>query len=113
MLICSGINAAYVDGTCDKNYRRSVISSYKNGKVQILCNFGVLTTGFDAPNTDVVVLARPTISSVLYSQMIGRAMRGPKMGGKERTHIIDIRDNFQIHGRPLDLFERFRNLWQK
>ena len=79
----------------------------------MLCNFGVLTTGFDAPNTDAVLLARPTLSPVLYSQMVGRAMRGPAMGGNAETTIIDIRDNFSMFGRPLELFERFRELWRQ
>ena len=53
----------------------ALISKYKN-EYQIMCNYGVLATGFDAPKEDVVCIGRPTSSSVLYSQMIGRGLRG-------------------------------------
>lgn len=54
---------------------------------KILCNYGILTTGFDAPETSAVLIARPTNSLVLYSQMVGRGLRGPKSGG---THVCDV-----------------------
>ena len=113
LLLTCGVKAAHVDGGTDRNYRRAAIESFRRGEISVLCNFGVLTTGFDAPNTDAVLLARPTLSPVLYSQMVGRAMRGPAMGGKAETTIIDIRDNFLMFGRPLELFERFRELWRQ
>jgi DNA repair protein RadD len=113
LLLTCGVKAAHVDGGTDRNYRRAAIESFRRGEISVLCNFGVLTTGFDAPNTDAVLLARPTLSPVLYSQMVGRAMRGPAMGGKAETTIIDIRDNFLMFGRPLELFESFRELWRQ
>jgi DNA repair protein RadD len=59
---------------------------------RVLCNFGVLTTGFDAPKTSAALIARPTLSLVLYSQMIGRAMRGPKAGGNHEAEIVTVVD---------------------
>ncbi|MCA3060344.1 MAG: DEAD/DEAH box helicase [Rhodocyclaceae bacterium] len=59
---------------------------------RVLCNFGVLTTGFDAPRTSAALVARPTLSLVLYSQMIGRAMRGPKAGGNSQAEIVTVVD---------------------
>lgn len=111
LLLTCGVKASHVDGASDPNYRRATVEGFRRGQINVLCNFGVLTTGFDAPNIDAVILARPTLSPVLYSQMVGRAMRGPAMGGKASTTIIDIRDNFHMFGRPLDLFERFRSFW--
>ena len=57
-----------------------------------MCNYGVLTTGFDAPRTSAAVIGRPTLSLVLYSQMIGRALRGPKAGGNKYAEIVTAVD---------------------
>ena len=48
---------------------------------------------FDAPNIEAVVIARPTLSVVLYSQMIGRGIRGPLFGGTHSTTIVNVEDN--------------------
>lgn len=66
----------------------------------MLCNYGVLTTGFDAPSVRCVVVARPTVSHVLYEQMIGRGLRGPAFGGTDQCLIIDVDDNIQWRNRP-------------
>ena len=48
---------------------------------------------FDAPSTDEVFIARPTNSVVLYSQMVGRGLRGPAIGGTASCRVVDVRDN--------------------
>ena len=58
----------------------------------VLFNYGVLTTGFDAPKTSAAVIARPTKSLVLYSQMIGRVIRGPKVKGTKTAEIWTVVD---------------------
>ena len=73
--------------------RYKAVESFKNSTISILVNFGILTTGFDAPNIKAVIIARPTTSIVLYSQMLGRGLRGPLMGGEDECDIIDIQDN--------------------
>ena len=59
---------------------------------RVLCNYGVLTTGFDAPRTSAVLIARPTKSLVLYSQMVGRGIRGVRAGGNDSAEIVTIID---------------------
>ena len=98
MLNCLGIKASHVDGDTDKGARQSMLNEFKNGDLQILCNFGILSTGFDAPQTDLVFISRPTQSIVLYSQMIGRGLRGPAVGGTVNCTIITVKDN--IIGLP-------------
>ena len=93
-----GYSCAHVDGNTRRNVRRVAIERFKTKEIQFLCNYGVLSTGFDAPQTDVVVIARPTQSIVLYSQMIGRGLRGPAMGGTSRCIVVNIVDN--IVGLP-------------
>ena len=57
----------------------------------VLFNYGVLTTGFDAPLTSAAVISRPTKSLVLYSQMVGRVIRGTRVGGTPEAEILDRR----------------------
>lgn len=106
-----GIVAAHLDGATQKDRRRALIASYKDGKISVLCNFGILTTGFDAPNTDVVFISRPTTSVVLYSQMVGRGLRGPKLGGTERCTLIDVRDNIDGLVGQAELYDFFSEYW--
>ena len=67
--------ASWVCGTTDKDERRSVLADFAAGKVQVMCNCGVLTEGFDDPGVEVVIMGRPTKSRSLYSQMVGRSTR--------------------------------------
>lgn len=78
-----------------------------------LLNYGVLTAGFDAPRTSCVVVARPTTSLVLYSQMIGRAMRGPRSGGNRKCQIYTIIDTkLNGSGSVAESFQNWEQLWQ-
>lgn len=67
--------AVAVDGTTEKLKREDMVKAYQAGEVRYLCNFGVFTEGFDAPSTSAVVMARPTKSVGLYTQMLGRGTR--------------------------------------
>ena len=100
------------DGSTDKIARRQYLKDFKEGRIQIVSNYGVLSTGFDAPKTDVVFISRPTKSLVLYSQMIGRGLRGPAIGGTEYCTIIDVKDN--IIGLPdeEDIYDYFEDYYE-
>jgi DNA repair protein RadD len=102
-----GIKAAHVDGEIPKGRRSSIINDFRNNKIQVLCNYGVLSTGFDAPKIDVVFISRPTASVVLYSQMIGRGLRGPAIGGTDSCKIVDLIDNIQGFGNEDKVYEYF------
>jgi superfamily II DNA or RNA helicase len=67
--------AQFVCGTTPKEYRRKLFNGYSDGEFQYLVNVGVATEGFDEPGIECVVLARPTKSRALYTQMIGRGTR--------------------------------------
>ncbi|HOK67725.1 MAG TPA: DEAD/DEAH box helicase [Anaerohalosphaeraceae bacterium] len=68
-------SASFVCGTTPKEYRREVFSRFRDGTIQFLVNVGVATEGFDEPGIEVVVMARPTKSRCLYTQMVGRGTR--------------------------------------
>ena len=86
-------SAAAITGDLPMSQRKSSLEQFKSGKLRIITNYNVLTTGFDAPNIEAVVIARPTLSVVLYSQMIGRGIRGPLFGGTHSTTIVNVEDN--------------------
>ena len=67
--------SAAITSDLEMSERQRKLKLFKENKIQVITNFNVLTTGFDAPNIEVVVIARPTLSVVLYSQMIGRGLR--------------------------------------
>ena len=102
------IKAAHVDGNVSKNRRRKIVKDFIGGEIQIICNFEILSTGFDAPKTDVVFISRPTFSIVLYAQMIGRGLRGPAIGGSETCKIIDVKDNIQGYSNEDSVYTYFQ-----
>jgi superfamily II DNA or RNA helicase len=107
----SGRSAAVVTGMTRRATRRHLIEEFRAGRLQVLCNYGVLTTGFDAPKIRAVMIARPTTSVVLYEQMIGRGMRGPCNGGTEECRVIDLQDNIaRFQGQMA--YQRMREVWK-
>jgi superfamily II DNA or RNA helicase len=67
--------ASWVCGKTDREERRRTLTDFASGKIQVVCNCGVLTEGFDDPGVEVVIMGRPTKSRSLYSQMVGRSTR--------------------------------------
>jgi DNA repair protein RadD len=105
------IPAAVISGNTRDVTRRQIVTEFKQRKIRVLCNCEVLTTGFDAPLVTHVVMARPTVSRVLYEQILGRGLRGPKFGGTEVCVILDCQDDFRGERPPLG-YESFRKIWQ-
>lgn len=110
-LAMSGVRAAYLDSSTPDYLRSEVIRSYRSGETKVLVNYEILTTGFDAPITKAVLIARPTKSIILYSQMIGRGLRGPKVGGNESCRIIDVVDNEGSFGNLSHIYSFFDDYW--
>jgi len=95
LLRTKGCSARAITGETPMSNRRQWIEDFKSGDVKVLTNFGVLTTGFDAPNIEAVIIARPTTSVVLYSQMVGRGLRGNAVGGSAACTLVDVVDNIE------------------
>lgn len=118
VLICSllkflDIKAEHVDGSTPRVSRENIIARFRNQEINVLCNYEVLSTGFDAPKVDCVFLARPTASVVLYSQMIGRGLRGPAIGGKESCLIVNVKDNFINLPSIEKMYKVFEAYWRQ
>lgn len=86
-----GIEARVVHSKLSIPERDSVIKAFRNGHIRAIVNVGVLTTGFDFPEIDLIVMLRPTASAVLWVQMIGRGTRVAE--GKENCMILDFSGN--------------------
>lgn len=86
----AGIISAVVTGATPKKERRDIIKRFKKGHLRVITNCAVLTEGFDAPDTEVIIIARPTRSPVLYTQMLGRGMRLAE--GKDHMLLLDLYD---------------------
>ncbi|MBF0370338.1 MAG: DEAD/DEAH box helicase [Magnetococcales bacterium] len=109
-----GIDSRVVTGKSAASARERAIKAFRKSSSTpiILCNFGVLTTGFDAPNTSAAIIARPTRSLVLFSQMVGRATRGPKAGGNETCEISTVVDiDLPGFGDVADAFTNWEDVW--
>ena len=93
--ILLNINCASIDDKTSFNSRKKFIEDFRNKKINVIFNYGVLSTGFDAPNTNTVMIVRPTASPIMYSQMLGRGLRGPEVNGNEECWLIDLKDNLK------------------
>ena len=95
-----GVNAAIVTGETPKKVREEILAAFKNGSIKVVANVGTLTTGFDYPELDTVILGRPSKSLSLYYQMVGRAIRPSK--GKEGW-IVDLGGSYRRFGNVANL----------
>ncbi len=113
MLTLEEIPNSLVVGEMNPIDRKKAIDEFKDrqSNVNIIINYEVLTTGFDSKNIQCVFITRPTKSVVLYSQMIGRGLRGPLMGGNEECLLIDIEDNIKSFDNE-NAFSHFNDYWK-
>ncbi|WP_077417944.1 DEAD/DEAH box helicase [Chryseobacterium sp. JV274] len=89
--------AVVLTGQTRKEDRERILTQFKSGKIRCVVNVGVLTTGFDYPELECVLIARSTMSLALYYQIVGRAMRiSPK---KENAWIVDLGGNINFFGK--------------
>lgn len=98
-----GEKAACVDGGMKKKDRAQIIEDFKNNKIQIVTNQSVLTTGFDKPDLQTVIMARPTNSLALLYQIFGRGVRNPEYPNLKECLIIDFCNNVKRFGKIEDL----------
>jgi superfamily II DNA or RNA helicase len=94
----NGINAHAISGNMKEKDRKNVLWDYENGEIQALCACDLLNEGWDSPKTEVLFMARPTMSKTLYIQQLGRGMR--KAEGKECLIVFDFIDNANMFNAP-------------
>lgn len=95
---------AIVSGETPKAERERILEAFKRGDIKVVANVGVLTTGFDYPELDTVVMARPTMSLALWYQIVGRCIR--PHASKECGWVVDLCGNIKRFGEVKDLVLR-------
>ena len=101
-----GIHAAAVSGGMKKSERMEFQEKFVNREIQVLCACDLLNEGWDCPEIEVLFMARPTMSKVLYTQQLGRGMR--LYAGKESLMVFDFVDNAGQYNAPYSLHRLFR-----
>ncbi|RSN64663.1 DEAD/DEAH box helicase [Actinomadura sp. WAC 06369] len=115
ILRSQNIDADLITGESSQRHRKQTVARFKgrSPRTMVLCNYGVLTTGFDAPAASAAVIARPTKSLVLYSQMVGRVIRGPKAGGTPTCEIVTVVDPaLPGFGDLAEAFTNWEDVWE-
>ena len=116
ILSLRGHEAFVVTGESNVSERERIIRRFRSNanRALVVVNYGVLTTGFDAPATSAAVIARPTRSLVLYSQMVGRATRGTRAGGNDEAEIVTVVDpHLPGFGSVADAFKNWEDVWDE
>ena len=97
MMTAAGFAARAVYG--GNRHNEEIFEQYGEKKIQFLLSCQLISEGWDSPQTEVVVMARPTLSKVLYTQQMGRGVR--KYPGKECLYVIDVVDNYEGKLTPM------------
>ena len=96
-----GIAAMAVSGGMKTSDRNEILVKFKLGEIKALCACDLLNEGWDCPETEVLFMARPTMSKVLYTQQLGRGMR--LCEGKESLMVFDFVDNASQYNMPYSM----------
>ena len=97
-----GVSCEIITGDTPAGDRSRLLTAYKNGKIRCLSSVNVIATGFDAPCTDLLAMMRPTESTGLYLQQVGRGLRTTP--GKENCLVLDFAQLVMKHG-PVDAID--------
>ena len=101
----NGIEAEAVSGSLKNSKRSKILKDYEEGKIKVLCACDLLNEGWDSPKTEVLFMARPTMSKVIYMQQLGRGTRISE--GKEYVLVFDFVDNSNMFNAPLSCHRLF------
>ena len=109
LLLEKGVKAESVSGRLSESTRTEILRDYEESRIEVLCACDLLNEGWDSPQTDVLFMARPTMSRALYMQQLGRGVR--KHEGKESVLVFDFVDNAGLFNMPYSL-HRILNIGQ-
>mgnify|MGYP002620816801 FL=1 len=101
LLRIRGVRAESVSGRDKLEVRKKILHDYEHGTIHVLCACDLLNEGWDSPRTEVLFMARPTMSKIVYMQQLGRGTR--KSEGKEDLLVIDFVDNANMFNMPYSL----------
>ncbi len=102
----AGVSAIAVSGSMKASQRKELLAKFDSGERKVLCACDLLNEGWDCPKTEVLFMARPTMSKVLYTQQLGRGMRTAE--GKDHLMVFDFVDNASLYNMPYSLHRLFK-----
>ena len=102
----AGIAALAVSGSMKTSERNEQLAKFASGDIKVLCACDLLNEGWDCPQTEVLFMARPTMSKVLYTQQLGRGMRNCE--GKDHLMVFDFVDNTSQYNAPYSMHRLFK-----
>ncbi|MDJ0718091.1 MAG: DEAD/DEAH box helicase [Prochloraceae cyanobacterium] len=94
------VMAMHLDGETPDEQRRQMLKQFEAGSIKVITNYQILTEGYDCENLECVYCLRPTLSTTLWLQMVGRSLRTSH--SKPYSIIIDLTENWKVHGLPDD-----------
>lgn len=107
-----GLNVGFITGGTPQSERPMILKAFNEGDMNVLINLDILSTGIDLPNVNRLIITRPVRSSIQYSQIVGRALRGPSNGGNPENTIVNILDNINYFSGISLLYSSFKNSWE-
>ncbi len=111
VLLERNVNAVTLSHYTPAQKRASVLTRFAAGEIDVILNKTLLATGYDCPTITDVVLASPIRSPILWEQILGRASRGPAVGGTTIGHIWELDDHRKMHGHVLSYARFLGDLW--
>ncbi|QWE05365.1 DEAD/DEAH box helicase [Polynucleobacter sp. JS-JIR-II-50] len=107
------LDVDFIIGEVPQSKRIEIFERFKSGQLKVIINHELLSTGVDLPNVNRLIITRPIGSPILYSQIIGRALRGPKNGGNRNNTIVNIKDNDSMYPEINLLYQFFTNQFRQ
>ena len=114
-ILCSasGIDGRVITGSTPQATRISLLDAFRKEAFYILINLDLLSTGIDIPNVSKIIITRPVGSPILYSQILGRALRGPSNGGRSDNTVLTLKDNLSNYPSVNLVYSYFSEDWNK
>jgi len=103
------IDSGFIIGEVPQSERIKLLNRFRSGDLRVLINHEILSTGVDLPNVNKLIITRPVGSPILYSQILGRALRGPKNGGNFTNYVVNISDNLANFPSASHVYKTFKN----
>ena len=114
-ILCASANidCRVVTGATPQVQRNTILQAFRNQDFFILLNLDLLATGVDLPNLQKLIITRPVGSPILYSQILGRALRGPLNGGRDKNTVLTLKDNLTDYPSENLVYTYFSQDWNR
>jgi DNA repair protein RadD len=109
----SGVDCRVITGATPQASRIAILEAFRREEYFILINLDLLSTGIDLTNVQKIIITRSVGSPILYSQILGRALRGPLNGGRKQNKVLTLKDNIANYPSENLVYSYFSEQWNK